>query len=73
MDQFLSQFFPTLAPTEIQALEAQYADLGSNFSQAVSIVGECKSGIHISYSRDLKRTASQLHLSYLPAFISVWG
>ncbi|KAH9486199.1 Lipase 4 [Psilocybe cubensis] len=38
--QFLSQFYPTLVPEEISALEAKYSGLGSNFSQAVSIVGE---------------------------------
>ncbi|PPQ79378.1 hypothetical protein CVT25_002648 [Psilocybe cyanescens] len=40
VQQYVSQLFPTLGSKDVQAATAQYAGLGSNISQAISIMGE---------------------------------
>ena len=40
--EYVAQIFPNLGANEIQTATSLYTGLGSNFSQAVAVIGECE-------------------------------
>ncbi|PPQ79380.1 hypothetical protein CVT25_002650 [Psilocybe cyanescens] len=57
----------TLQYIQAAEAEAQYAGLRSNFAEAISIVGECKSDDFISHSNDSDNFFRDIRLPYLLA------
>ena len=39
---YISQLFPNFGPQETNAAAAQYAGLGTNINQVITIIGECE-------------------------------
>ena len=40
--EYVAELFPDFSPKQSSAVVAQYAGLGTNFSQVVAIMGECE-------------------------------